>query len=282
MRRTVELEIRLSYHDRIMQTLPEVMLARDAGVIAEDPSEPHWPYDKEGESNEGSMSELEGQVDRQTDHPLHSEAVELLKLYRQKASASEIIAHLDTLPNARSGPDEPLSDSVRVMASETLLQLGSRSFSHFLNATERYLDVLRYLTPNMASRRLLLDGVSSYWRQSSQMRLVVVDKYIQYGVLEGIDVVDWIFQDDGSRVGGDESGDGWTDGEKWEVLRMTLDKVSGRVAGVRRRLKAVEREDENIRARRAAERLESGEGVGEDEDGDQGKLFCFLPFRSCM
>ncbi len=48
MRRTVELEIRLAYHDRIMQTLPETMLAKDAAVISEDPSEPYWPYEKEG------------------------------------------------------------------------------------------------------------------------------------------------------------------------------------------------------------------------------------------
>lgn len=207
--------------------------------------------------------------------------MELLKLYRQKTSAADIITHLETLPNARSGPDEPISDSFRVMASETLLHLGSRSFSHFLNATERYLDILRHLTPDMSSRRILLDGVGSYWKQSSQMRLVVVDKYLQYGVLEGIDVVDWIFQDDGvGSLGGNSGGgegDGWTDGENWELLRMTLDKVVGRVAGVKRRLRAVEREDEEVRARRAAERLESGEGIGEDEDVDQGMSF----HRSC-
>lgn len=94
------------------------------------------------------------------------------------------------------------------------------------------------------------------------MRLVAVDKYIQYGVLEGLDIVEWTFAAE-ERLSGGEVADGWTDGWKWEVLRMCLDKHVGRVVAVRRKVKQVEREDENARARRAAERLESGEGVGE-------------------
>ena len=49
MRRVVELEIRLAYHDRIMQTLPDAMLAEDSDVIPAEPPEPVWPYEKDGE-----------------------------------------------------------------------------------------------------------------------------------------------------------------------------------------------------------------------------------------
>ena len=197
---------------------------------------------------------------------MYAEAAELHRLLRAKASPLDIKTHLQTLPNAYAGPDEPMSQSIRLMAIETILHLGSRSFSHFLNATERYLDTLRFLTPDPPSRRLLLDGVGNYWRRSSQMRLMTIDKYIQYGIVEGPDVVDWVFQPkEGS--GGGEQGDGWTDFEHWEVLRMTLDKFVGRVAGVRRRVKNVEREDEAARARKAAEKIERGEGLGEDVDG---------------
>ena len=185
--------------------------------------------------------------------------------------AREYIQGLDD--PAPSGDDGSAS-GIRQMASETLLHLGSRSFSHFLNATERYLDVLRYLTPDRASRRNLLDGVGNYWRQSSQMRLVTVDKYLQYGVLEGLDVVDWIFSEHAGGAGG-EQGDGWTDGDKWEMLRMCLDKHAGRVAGVRRRVRMAEKEDEAARARSAAEKLERGEGVGEDDDLELAGTFSF-------
>jgi nuclear cap-binding protein subunit 1 len=188
-------------------------------------------------------------------------------MYRQKASVQDIRGHLSTLPDAFSGPDEPLSDEIRMMAVETLLQLGSRSFSHFLNATERFLDVLRYLTPDPASRQVLLRAVHRFWKSSPHMRLVVLDKYVQYGILEGLDIIDWVFAatpDEEMGLGGGNDADGWTDGWRWEILRMCLDKHVGRVVGVRNRVKLVDKEDETARARRAAERLERGEGVGED------------------
>ncbi|WWD15707.1 hypothetical protein CI109_100129 [Kwoniella shandongensis] len=247
MRQLAELEVRLAYHDRILETLPEAMSAEGAGVMSTEPPDPVWPYG-------------------QADHPLNAEAAELLQLLRQKLPTAELISHMEGMPNASSGPGEPLFPAFRRMIVETILHLGSRSFSHFLNATERYIDVLRYLTPDPSSRRVLLEGVASYWGRSSQMRLVTVDKYIQYGILEGLDVIDWIFADDGAESAASEEGDGWTDGDKWEMLKMTLGKHVGRVRAVKRRLREIEREDEAARARRAAEKLEKGGDVGTEED----------------
>jgi nuclear cap-binding protein subunit 1 len=48
MRRVVELEIRLAYHDRIMQTLPDAMLEKGQGVISDQPPEPSWRFSAEG------------------------------------------------------------------------------------------------------------------------------------------------------------------------------------------------------------------------------------------
>ncbi|KAK8870013.1 hypothetical protein IAR55_000583 [Kwoniella newhampshirensis] len=247
MRQLAELEVRLAYHDRILDTLPEAMSADGAGVLSTESPDPVWPYDKE-------------------DHPLHTEAVELLQLLRQKLPSTELITHIEKMPNASSGPGEPLFPAFRRMIAETILHLGSRSFSHFLNATERYTDVLRFITPDPASRRVLLEGVATYWCKSSQMRLVTVDKYIQYGILEGLDVIEWIFADDGPESGASEEGDGWTDGDKWEMLRMTLGKHVGRVRAIKRRLREIEREDEAARARRAAEKLQDGGDVGNEDD----------------
>lgn len=243
MRRLAELEVRLAYHDRILSTLPEPMQANGL-VISEEAPEPAWRY-------ENASSDM------------HSEAVELLKLMRQKATAADLKSYLNGLPGSREEGSESLSPPIIQLATETLLKLGDRSFSHFLNATERYLEILRYLTSDYSSRRVVLEAVQSFWRRSGQMCLITVDKYLQYGVLEPLDVVDWVFADDTSS--GDDSNDGWTDGSKWEMLRMTLDKVVGRVVGVRRRLRDVDRADEVARARRAAERLERGEGVVDDD-----------------
>ncbi|WVQ71472.1 hypothetical protein IAR50_001010 [Cryptococcus sp. DSM 104548] len=243
MRRVVELEIRLAYYDRILDTLPEPMTAENAGVIASEAPDPFWAYEKD-------------------DHPLHTEATGLLSQIRQKLPSAEVIKYITELPDASSGPNEPLFPAIRTVAFETILQLGSRSFSHFLNATERYSDVLRFLTPDFESRRILLNAVKSYWRRSSEMRLVTIDKYLQYGILEGADVVEWIFTDDGAEG---EEGAGWTDGDNWEVLAMTLDKQVGRAKAIRRKLRAIERDDEAARARRAADKLDQDEDVETDE-----------------
>ena len=63
------------------------------------------------------------------------------------------------------------------------------------------------------------------------MRLITVDKYLQYGILEGIDIVEWVFSRERGVGESGDGGDGWTDGEKWEVLRMCLEKHVGRVIG---------------------------------------------------
>ncbi|OCF55167.1 nuclear cap-binding protein subunit 1 [Kwoniella mangroviensis CBS 10435] len=242
MRRVTELEVRLAYYDRILDTLPEPMKAEGAGVISSEPPEPFWPYEK-------------------PDHPLHTEAKELLQLFRSKTSPSDIRTHIENLPNSSSGNGESISEDIRKMVFETLLHLGSRSFSHFLNATERYLDLLRYLTSESSSRKLLLESVWTYWKYSHQMKLISIDKYLQYGILEGLDIVEYLFESaDSDEV---EEGDGWTDGWKFEILKMTIEKHVGRTQSIKNRLKMIEREDEMARARRAAELLEKGGDVGE-------------------
>lgn len=247
MRRVVEQEIRLAYHDRILQTLPEPMFAKGAEVVSEEVPDPTWSF-------ESPSAEL------------HHEAVDLLKRMKQKAPSHEVKRYINELPGAMTENDT-LSAPIVQMVGEAVLKLGDRSFSHFLNATERYLDVLRYATSDHASRRVLLDAIQSFWSRSCQQRLITVDKYLQYSILEPLDVVDWVFAEDvGSSP---DAPDGWTDVYKWELLRMTLDKVVGRVVRERRLLRSVDKADEVARARRAAERLERGDAVGmEDEDDD--------------
>ena len=46
MRRAVEFEIRLSYHDRILRILPEPMREPDAQVISAEAPGPDYEYDE--------------------------------------------------------------------------------------------------------------------------------------------------------------------------------------------------------------------------------------------
>lgn len=49
MRRAVEFEIRLAYHDRILKTLPEAMQGSDAYTIAEQAPGPAYDYEEPSE-----------------------------------------------------------------------------------------------------------------------------------------------------------------------------------------------------------------------------------------
>jgi nuclear cap-binding protein subunit 1 len=45
MRRAIEFEVRLSYHDRILKTLPESMHPNNANVIADQAPGPAYEYE---------------------------------------------------------------------------------------------------------------------------------------------------------------------------------------------------------------------------------------------
>ena len=48
MRRAIEFEIRLSYHDRILKTLPEAMQSDDAQTLQPQAPGPDYEYDDPG------------------------------------------------------------------------------------------------------------------------------------------------------------------------------------------------------------------------------------------
>lgn len=48
IRRAIEVEVRLAYHERIMKTLPEPYLSSDAGVTPDQAPGPEFDYDDPG------------------------------------------------------------------------------------------------------------------------------------------------------------------------------------------------------------------------------------------
>jgi nuclear cap-binding protein subunit 1 len=203
----------------------------------------------------------------------HLAAGRLETLLRSKTPPEAVIESLSQLPG--QSVDQPWTAQTRSIALQTFLFIGSRSFSHFLNATERYLPLLRALATTAEQRMDVLRAVGTFWRSSGQMRVIVGDKLMQYGIVSGEDVVRWVFEEeeDGSR---EATAEQWMAGQKWDVLRMGVDKVNGRVVGVRRNLVRIEAEEEEKRGgRRAAmhtgeeEKDESAAGHAPDVDMDR-------------
>ncbi|KAF7776434.1 hypothetical protein Agabi119p4_4827 [Agaricus bisporus var. burnettii] len=247
IRRVVELEIRLAYHERILKTLPPEMEDPEAYVISE--QAPGAAFEYEDPS-----------------HPHHEAAQTVLNLFRGRANAEDVITHLDTLKSMLEASDEGHMDVdslVRSIAVQSLLNIGSRSFSHLLNGIERYLALLRSLASggvsssggqgNAEAKSDILTAVASFWRRNRQMVGIVFDKLMQYQIVDPTDVVGWTFAN-GSIVGGvREPGMPLNLSVfEWDLLKGALDKANGRVIIARRKIATLRKEDDDARARAKA------------------------------
>ncbi|KIM25191.1 hypothetical protein M408DRAFT_331298 [Serendipita vermifera MAFF 305830] len=245
MRRTLELEIRLSYYDRIMKTLPEPMQSPDAQVM---PTEvPGYDFEYESSSNS-----------------YYTAAETLQKKMKEKTAPSlaETSVYVDTIRTdlISSGlSDSHAASRTRSITMQCLLVLGSRSFSHFLNAIERYISILHTLSNTTDAKFEMLEIVSTFWRRNRQMILIVFDKLMQYQVVDPSDVVSWAFE--GGGLG--EKGDGLSTFQ-WELMRIALDKSNGRVSIAQRRVINQRKIDEEAMARAKAKEA-GNEGMDVDD-----------------
>ncbi|KAM6495489.1 MIF4G like domain containing protein [Amanita muscaria] len=246
IQRAVEYEVRLSYHDRILKTLPEAMQAPDAYLITERAPGPNFEYDDPS-------------------NPYHESAQTVLNLIRGRAKAEDVIANLETLKTTLENADEPINVNsvVRSITVGSLLHIGSRSFSHLLNAIERYLPLLRSISSASLStsggggspeaKADILTGVASFWQTNRQMIGIVFDKLMQYQIVDPTDVVAWVFSQETSigepRVLGGPSSIGT---HEWDLLKGALDKANGRVVIAKRKVVALRKEDDDTRGRAKA------------------------------
>ncbi|CEL63729.1 Nuclear cap-binding protein subunit 1 OS=Drosophila willistoni GN=Cbp80 PE=3 SV=1 [Rhizoctonia solani AG-1 IB] len=239
MRRVVDYETRLAYYDRILKTLPGPMADPEAGVVPGQAPGPTYAYED-------------------SDHPHYQVAAGLLTMIKDRAKADEVTAHC--LKLARSVP-------IQHMVMQALLHVGSRSFSHFLNAVERYLPLLRgeagsdvsTSEKNKEKARIILCAAGEYWERNQQMVGVVFDKLMQYQIIEPSDVVDYAFEL--SAKGGGTPG---LSCERWLLVEAALNKANGRVVSAKRKVATLNKQEEDRRARAIA----NAGGIGMDVDGD--------------
>lgn len=195
--------------------------------------------------------------------PYHDAAQSVLNLLRNRAKADDVVAHLDSLKQTiteTAEGDANVDVAIRHIAVQSLLHIGSRSFSHFLNAIERYLPVLRNLASggitssragaNTEARMDILNAVSLFWKRSRHMIVIVFDKLMQYQIVDPTDVVAWTFTHGVSPA---ESATKSTfDAFQWDVLKGALDKANGRVQIARRKVTALRKEEDDNAARAKA------------------------------
>lgn len=152
--------------------------------------------------------------------------------------------------------------TVRSIAVQSLLSIGSRSFSHLLNAIERYLPLLRSLAGggttstgvggNSEAKGDILTAAAAFWKRNRQMVNIVFDKLMQYQIVDPTDVVAWTF----TNVAGDGHLSGMgplsLSAFEWDLLKGALDKANGRVMIARRKVAALRKEEDDTRAKAKA------------------------------
>lgn len=246
VKRVMDLEIRLSYFDRIKNTVPGSML--DAGVFPEEAPGPDYVYED-------------------SEHAHAAAAASFLRTIRAKAPISETEDELNAFQRALETENNMTPEEAekvkRDMAVQTILFVGSRSFSHFLNALERYLSLLRNLSSSPSARQELLTTVAVFWKRHPQFHLIVLDKLLQYRLVDTRDVISWVFAP--SEEQPDTRPKTWSDPDLWAILQITLKSVRKNVEGARLRVEGLGREAEMVGAEE--DNKAGGEGVV-DAEGD--------------
>lgn len=263
IKRVIELEIRLSYFDRINQTLPEVLLNKTDVVVS---PMPNFIYANE-------------------EHAYNSTVMSVMESMKNRIVSEDLIKNITKIEEElKENPSLPQSGNSakkvsRDIVTQCLLNVGSRSFSHFLNVIEKYIEVIKYLTADKDSRIDLLRSVSRFWIRNSQMKKIIVDKLLQYRLIEPTDVIQWLFNpndpDFPSEVDERVYHIGWSDANFGDLLKTALNKVNSRVHQQHHKLTEIKKNDEELASVAKARNMEidnEEEGVKEEEGKDYSQL----------
>lgn len=172
-------------------------------------------------------------------------------MLRGRSKAEDVVVYIQTLKGQLSDTSDGrvnVDTIARSIAVQSLLHIGSRSFSHFLNAIERYLPLLRNLASGTDARTDILSAVAAFWKRSKHMIVIVFDKLMQYQIVDPTDVVAWTF----SHGNLSDPPKSTFDAFQWDVLKGALDKANGRVVVARKKVAALRKEEDDNAARALA------------------------------
>ncbi|CAD5318429.1 unnamed protein product [Arabidopsis thaliana] len=197
-------EVRLSYWDKIKQSIEnatalEELLPPKAG--------PNFMYSLE----EGKEKTEEQQL-----------SAELSRKVKEKQTARDMIVWIEETIYPVHGFEVTLTIVV-----QTLLDIGSKSFTHLVTVLERYGQVFSKLCPDNDKQVMLLSQVSTYWKNNVQMTAVAVDRMMGYRLVSNQAIVRWVFSPE--NVDQFHVSD-----QPWEILGNALNKTYNRISDLRK------------------------------------------------
>jgi len=238
----LEKEVRLSYWDKIKESLEnapalEELLPPKGGIC--------FKYSGEGQ---GEQSEAELAL-----------SADLSGMVKEKKLAREMYPWVEEKIISVHGHKVAIEVVV-----QTLLHVGSKSFTHLVTVLERYGYVLNKLASDQSNQILVIAEVAKLWKNSAQMTAIAIDRMMGYRIISNISIVSWVFSP--ANVEQFHTSD-----RLWEVLRNALSKTYNRISDLRKGVASAEKSVQKAieASTKAQANLESAEAFAEEVDTEE-------------
>ncbi|CAN7012240.1 hypothetical protein IGI04_012606 [Brassica rapa subsp. trilocularis] len=197
-------EVRLSYWDKIKQSIENASALEE---LLPAKAAPAYRYS------------LEEGKEKTEEHQL---SAELNRKVKEKQSARDMMSWIEETIYPVHGFEVTLTVVV-----QTLLEIGSKSFTHMVTVLERYGQVFGKLCPDNDKQVMLLSQVSAYWKNNAQMTAVAMDRMMGYRLVSNQAIVRWVFSPE--NVDQFHVSD-----QPWEILGNALNKTYNRISDLRK------------------------------------------------
>ena len=215
VREVLEKCIRLSYYERIRNSVPESFEANGQIFPAEAPT--HYFMLQDDANVEPGLLSLVEQLNTKLTNKEEPESIESqLKSIASYAAANSDC--LNSLPNNLTTIRTPQSIAHEALFGCVLFQ-GSKSFSHLLNIVERHLPLLQKLNDSPEKKQLTCELISIFWEKNSQFLEIILGKLVNYRIIDPTSVVKWLISDEYLSQHYDQF-------FVWSILNTTLSKIN--------------------------------------------------------
>ncbi|KAI3769012.1 hypothetical protein L6452_00108 [Arctium lappa] len=197
-------EVRLSYWDKVKQSIENTPALEE---LLPPKGVPDFRYGSEDEDK--------------TEYTL---STELNGMVKGRKTARDVITWLEESVIPVNGLDVAL----RVVV-QTLLDIGSKSFTHLITVLERYGQVIARICPDEETQITLIAEVGSFWKNSAQSTAITIDRMMGYRLISNLAIIKWVFSPPNVELFH------ITD-RLWEILRNALNKTYNRISDLRKEI----------------------------------------------
>ncbi|KAL9455103.1 hypothetical protein AB3S75_010500 [Citrus x aurantiifolia] len=202
----LEREVRLSYWEKVKQSIENAPALEE---LLPPKGGPNFKYS------------MEDGRERSEEHAL---SAELTNKVKGRQTAREIIVWVEESVY----PIHGLGVTIKVVV-QTLLDIGSKSFTHLITVLERYGQVISKICPDHDKQLMLIEEVSLFWKNNTQNAAIAIDRMMGYRLISNLAIVRWVFSP--------ENIDQFhTSDRPWEVLRNAVSKTYNRICDLRKEI----------------------------------------------